>query len=153
MFIRSTWPEDFLWMHWFSIDPFEKFKWLLLLIIPGAPLVLEAQGYYARPFACFPLDHRLDSAQELRNDYRGSHFGHVTFPRCSASLAPSPILFGFIGFLAVYLKEELLRLGFKSQFAQSQMKEARLLVGTRADTVRMAQDLKEKGVDDMEVVA
>jgi len=33
-----------------------------------------------------------------------------------------------------------------------QMKKRVILVGTRADTVRMAHDLKEKGVDSMEVV-
>src|SRR5437870_2592771 len=49
---RFTWPEGFLWLHWDPIDGFEKFKWLLLLVIPGAPLVLEAQGFYQRPFGC-----------------------------------------------------------------------------------------------------
>jgi len=149
---RSTWPEEFLWMHWFPIDPFEKFKWLLLLIIPGSPLVLEAQGYYARPFAC----PRSTTAWILFKSCVLITMGVILvmfFFKMFSLARAVPILFGFIGFVAVYAKEELLRLGFKSQFARTQMKKRVILVGTRADTVRMAQDLKEKGVDNMEVVA
>src|SRR5207248_4768926 len=50
--IRSHWPEDFLWWHWFAIDPFDNIKWLLLIVIPRAPLDLESQGFYSRPFSC-----------------------------------------------------------------------------------------------------
>src|SRR5439155_27132737 len=50
-FYRATWPSDFLWLHWDPIDPFERFNWLLLIVIPAGPLTLEAQGFYRRPYS------------------------------------------------------------------------------------------------------
>jgi exopolysaccharide biosynthesis polyprenyl glycosylphosphotransferase len=53
--------------------------------------------------------------------------------------------------VGVYTKEELLRLGFNSRFAQSQMKRRVILVGAKVDTSRMRVDLATKGVENMEV--
>src|SRR5262245_55381453 len=50
--LRFHAPEDLLWWRFEVIDPFEKFVWLYLLIIPGAPLILESQGFYQRPLFC-----------------------------------------------------------------------------------------------------
>src|SRR3954468_14455141 len=33
-------------------NPFRDYVWLYLILIPAAPLVLEAQGYYNRPLLC-----------------------------------------------------------------------------------------------------
>src|SRR4051812_49120047 len=35
-----------------EINPFGEFSWLLLLVIPAAPFVLEVQGFYSRPVFC-----------------------------------------------------------------------------------------------------
>src|SRR3974390_2325177 len=46
--------NEFL-IHYFHQDPvqpFENYKWLYLVLIPGVPLVLEAQGFYERPILC-----------------------------------------------------------------------------------------------------
>ena len=32
--------------------PLETYKWLFLVLIPAAPLILEGQGFYARPVLC-----------------------------------------------------------------------------------------------------
>src|SRR5258706_11784924 len=32
--------------------PFDSFAWLLVLLVPAAPLILEAQGFYTRPLLC-----------------------------------------------------------------------------------------------------
>ena len=39
----------------FSLDPIGPFKahvWLYLILIPAAPFILEAQGFYNRPLLC-----------------------------------------------------------------------------------------------------
>src|SRR5258706_14986050 len=39
----------------FSLDPiapFDSFVWVYLILIPAAPLILEAQGFYNRPIVC-----------------------------------------------------------------------------------------------------
>src|SRR5215467_9829823 len=33
-------------------DPFDSYVWLYVILIPAAPLVLEAQGFYQRPILC-----------------------------------------------------------------------------------------------------
>src|SRR5687768_88211 len=35
-----------------ALAPFDQFAWLYLIIVPGAPLVLELQGFYQRPLLC-----------------------------------------------------------------------------------------------------
>ena len=149
---RSTWPAEFLWWHWDPIGPFDKFKWLLLLIIPGAPTVLEAQGLYQRPFS----GPRRSTAWILCKSCVMITVAVilVMFLFRMYSLARSvPILFGAISFSLVYAKDELLRLVYKSKFAQSQLKRRVILVGTQGDTSRMREDLDHKGVDNMDVVA
>lgn len=149
---RFTWPEGFLWLHWDPIDGFEKFKWLLLLVIPGAPLVLEAQGFYQRPFG----SSRSTMAWILFKSCVLISVGVILvmfFFKLFSLARAVPILFGGIGFVFIFLKEELLRLVFKSRFAQSQLQRRVILVGTQTDTARMRDDLSHKGVDNMEVVA
>ncbi|HPC62690.1 MAG TPA: sugar transferase, partial [Verrucomicrobiota bacterium] len=34
------------------VVPFEGYVWLYLILIPAAPMVLEAQGFYNRPMLC-----------------------------------------------------------------------------------------------------
>src|SRR5688572_107335 len=35
-----------------ALQSFGHFAWLYLIIVPGAPLVLELQGFYQRPLLC-----------------------------------------------------------------------------------------------------
>src|SRR6266496_1686274 len=119
--LRSNFPDNFLWIHWHDIEPFEKFKWLLLLVVPGAPLILESQGFYSRPFSC----PRYLTAWILFKScvlITVSMIIVMFFCKVFSLARAVPILFGLIGFVAVYAKEELLRFGFQSRFAQAQMK-------------------------------
>src|SRR5215510_6836132 len=34
------------------VNEFSDYKWLYIILIPAAPLILEAQGYYNRPILC-----------------------------------------------------------------------------------------------------
>lgn len=149
---RANWPEGFLWLHWDPIGGFDKFKWLLLIIIPGSPLVLEAQGYYQRPVSC----PRYTTAWILFKSCALITMGVILvmfFFKMFSLARAVPILFGAIGFVLIFLKEELLRVIFKSRFAQSQLKRSVILVGAKADTIRMRDDLNHKGGDSMKVVA
>src|SRR5512141_673880 len=35
--------------HLNPVAPFDRYVWLYLILIPAAPLTLEAQGFYSRP--------------------------------------------------------------------------------------------------------
>ena len=149
---RAAWPSGFLWWHWDPISPFQDFKWLLLIIIPGAPLVLEAQGFYRRPIA----GPRYITAGILLKSCFLITVGVILVMflfRMFLLARAVPPLFGAIAFALVFLKEELLRQGFKSRFAQSQFKRRVILVGASKDTVRMRHDIEQKGMENMEVVA
>ena len=34
----------------YSIDPFQNYQWLLIVIIPFGPIILDLQGFYQSPF-------------------------------------------------------------------------------------------------------
>jgi len=149
---RSTWPSDFLWLHWDLIDTFDKFKWLLLIIIPGGPLILEAQGFYRRPLSC----PRYTTAWILFKSCALITMGVILvmfFFKMFTLARAVPILFGLIAFFLIYFKEELLRLGFKSRFGQFQLTRRVILVGAKEDTLRMRRDLDDKRGENMEIVA
>src|SRR5260221_5169589 len=136
---RFPWPAGFLWWHWQPIDSFDHFKWFLLLIVPGAPIVLEAQGFYRRPLSC----RRATTAWILFKSCLLITIGVilVMFLFKMFTLARAvPILFGVIAFITVFLKEELLRWCYKSKFAQSQLKRRATLVRSRDDISLMPDD-------------
>src|SRR5262245_19388827 len=47
--LRDSFPPRLLGWVFDPIETFDQFVWLYLIIIPGVPLVLEAQGFYQRP--------------------------------------------------------------------------------------------------------
>jgi len=148
---RSSWPENFLWLHWDPIDEFDKFKWLLLLVIFGGPLVLEAQGFYQRPFSA----PRYTTAWLLFKGCVLLTMGVIIvmfFFKIFNLARAVPVLFGGISFVLISLRGELIILLFKSRFARSQINRRVILVGSKLDTSRMREDLGRKGVDTLEVV-
>src|SRR5260221_6641764 len=113
-------------MAWLNLEPFpenasfEKLVWLYFALIPVAPLILESQNFYNRPPMCprgmifWPL---LKGCLITTTGLALAAYSfHLNVPRAV------PTFFGFISFALVYLKEESLRLAFRSKFAQSQYK-------------------------------
>ena len=35
-----------------EVSAFDRYVWLFLVLVPAAPMVLEAQGFYSRPLLC-----------------------------------------------------------------------------------------------------
>src|SRR6266508_4077581 len=131
--LRSNLSLDILENH--PVEPFEQFAWLYLIIFPGAPLVLESQGFYKRPLFC---PRQLTAWLLFKSCVLVAVGVILVMFFFKMGLARSVIiLFGGISFVLVFLSEELLRLAFKSKFAQSQLKRRVIFVGTREDTARM----------------
>jgi exopolysaccharide biosynthesis polyprenyl glycosylphosphotransferase len=135
-----------------SLPPFEQFAWLYLIIVPGAPLILELQGFYQRPMLCS----RAATGWLL---FKGCLFVTLGIIVVMFLLNMKElnrlvvIFFGLISFVLVYISEEILRWGYKSTYGQSQLKKRVMLVGTAEDTARMRADLARKADDSLEVVA
>jgi exopolysaccharide biosynthesis polyprenyl glycosylphosphotransferase len=133
------------------IDPFESYFLFYVALIPGGPLVLEAQGFYDQP----ALASRRTTFWLL---FKGSFFTTMGliiamfFVRHGLSRTV-PILFGFISFGFIALKEELLKLWMRSKFARSQLERRFILVGTEDETERMRRELKRRPEEGMTVLA
>ena len=148
--LRSN-PDIIAWLKLEPASPFENFAWLYLVLIPTAPLILESQRFYNHP----PLCSRGAILWPL---FKGCVF-------ITLELALTVYVFhlivargilvslGCIGFCMVYLKEELLRLLFKSKMAQSQFKRRFILIGTERETAKMRQELEKRADEGVEIVA
>jgi exopolysaccharide biosynthesis polyprenyl glycosylphosphotransferase len=140
-------------LEWFDgrlAQPFGQFAWLYLIIVPGAPLVLELQGFYQRPLFC----PRPVTAWILLKSCTLITLGVIAvlflFQMTLARLVI--IFFGVISFVLMYASEELLLLGYHSKFGQLQLKKRVVLVGTKEDNARTLADLRTQSADSLEVV-
>ncbi len=134
-----------------SIGPFHSYAWLLLIIIPASPLLLEAHGFYSRPLLA---SRRRTALQLLQSCVLTVLIMIVLSFFRQAELARAVIiLFGFISFALVMLKEELVRVWVASTVAQSQLRKRLILVGTTEDTARLQKQLAETARDGIEVLA
>ena len=121
------------------------------LIIPGVPLVLESQGFYQRPM----FSSRRESAWLLFKGCLLATVGVILVMFLfKISLARGVIVFfGFISFGLVFATEELLRMAYKSRFGELQLNKRVILVGAKADTARMKNDLQGRKIDNLEILA
>jgi exopolysaccharide biosynthesis polyprenyl glycosylphosphotransferase len=149
--IRFNAPGELLGWRFDPIDPFDKFVWLYLIIIPGAPFILESQGFYARPL----FASRRETAWRLLKGCALITVGVILamFLFRETAARGVIVLFGFVSFALVFLTEELLRLTYKSRFGEVQFKKRVILVGAREDTQRMREDLRARKLDNLEVLA
>lgn len=133
------------------LEGFDTYVWLYLVLIPVAPMVLEAQSFYNRPVFCS----RRITAWRL---FKGCLFTTLAliltlFLRRTEVARSVVILSGVIGFALVFAKEELLRYAFGSELARAQYRRRFLLIGTGEETERIRQDLKTNSPEDIQVVA
>lgn len=134
-----------------DVASFEGYVWLYLVLIPAAPMVLEAQGFYKRPLLCS----RRGTAWML---FKGCFL--ITLGLVLAlflfrlDIARWALIwFGGISFLLVYAKEELMRYLLQSKLAQSQFRRRFILIGTAKETARMRSELRSKAFETMQIVA
>ncbi|MCX7721533.1 MAG: sugar transferase [Verrucomicrobiae bacterium] len=132
-------------------SPFSHYVWLYLILIPAAPLLLEANGFYDRPL----LGPRKGVVWPL---FKGCALTTVVLILAvfflRLTLARSVIVwFGVISFGLVLLKEEALRLLYQAKFTRAQLKRPFLLVGTTGGLERFRERFKVKPEDEIEIVA
>jgi exopolysaccharide biosynthesis polyprenyl glycosylphosphotransferase len=133
------------------VGEFESFVWLYLVLIPAAPLILEAQGFYDRPLLC-------PRRATLWPLFKGCLFTTIGLTIIlfffKLYLARWVVIwFGGISFILVFTKEEIFRLAFKSKLAQTQYRRRFILVGTAGETSRMRLELQTKSQEEVEILA
>ena len=147
--LRDSIPKHWLGMEFIGIQPFKDFVWLYLIIIPGAPLVLEAQGFYRRP----ALGPRRMTAWLLLKSCALISLAVISILFFSQlQLARTVIvLFGFVAFVMIFSAEEVSRWIAGGRFGQHGLRKRVILVGTPSDTLRMRRELAVRQVENLDV--
>jgi exopolysaccharide biosynthesis polyprenyl glycosylphosphotransferase len=134
-------------------ESFGQNVWLYFALVPAAPLVLESQGFYNRPVVG-----RLSAA--FWPLLKGCFIVTIAmvllvFVFRKSEFAPRGVmvLFGFISFVLVAAKEQLLALALRSRVAKSQYRRRIILAGTPAETARLRREILAHSGDGIEVAA
>jgi exopolysaccharide biosynthesis polyprenyl glycosylphosphotransferase len=131
--------------------PFEAYKWLYLILIPAAPLILESVGFYARS----PFCARSVTAWML---FKSCCFATLALVLAMYLFHMPPVArgvvvwFGFISFGLVFAKEEVLRRLASTKVAQAQYRRRVILVGSIEETARMGEELRAKSEKEVEIL-
>jgi exopolysaccharide biosynthesis polyprenyl glycosylphosphotransferase len=134
-----------------EVGSFDDYVWLYLILLPAAPLILEAQGFYNRPL----LYSRRTMLWQLFKGCLLMTLGLIVvlFLARMSVARWIVIWFGVISFALVFLKDELVRLLVGSKLAQAQARRRFILVGNKEDTLEIRQQLQARSLDEIEVLA
>ena len=151
-FELRTDPQIMKWLHLDPYPPnlFSHLGWLLVILIPGAPLVLEWQGFYNRPILCprnailWPL--LRGCAFITVGLVLASFVLHFNVPRTGM------LWFGALSFVVLGIKEEILRSIYRSKLAQSQYQRRFIVVAAGSEIARLRQEMKQHANEGIAVV-
>ncbi len=149
-FLRSN-PDVIYLLGLQPVNEFHDYRWLYLILIPAAPFILEAQGFYNRPVICS----RRSTAWLLFKSCLITTLVLILvlfFFRMVIARAVI-VWFGFVTFGLVFAKEELLRRFYLSKLAQTSFRRRFILMGTKEETGRMRAELKAKSAEAIEILA
>ncbi len=132
-----------------AVKPFDTYAVLYVILIPVAPLILEAQGFYRRPL----LGSRRTTAWMLFKACLVISLGLVLALFVFRLLIARWVViwFGCIGFMLVYAKEEIFRRVAQNKTARDPYRRRFILVGSGEETDRIRTELKAKLEEDVEI--
>lgn len=124
----------------YSIDPFTNYQWLLVVIMPFGPIILDLQGFYRSP-----LNKTLwkSFVQILRTMIYLSILVSVCviFLRLPLKSRAVPLLFILIATLVLLAKELVLRRRIRRRAAAGKLRERVLLAGVPQDIAALERSL------------
>jgi exopolysaccharide biosynthesis polyprenyl glycosylphosphotransferase len=130
---------------------FEAYLWVYLILIPAAPLILEAAGFYRRPI----LGPRWNTFVSLLRGCVLICMGLTLLLFFSQLLTPRwmVVWFGAIAFVLVYAKEEGVRALFRSRIAQPRFRKRFILVGIASELASLRTQIAAHPDEGIDVVA
>jgi len=133
------------------VAPFETFLSFYFVLLPAVPLVLDSQGFYNRSVVA---PRRLMFWPLVRGCFLVA-LGLTLLLFFFRMYLPRAVIFGFgfLSFALVWLKEELLRLGFKAKFTQAQLRRRFILIGPPEETARMRAAIQARPLENMAILA
>ena len=140
---------------WFPFDkqigPFKEFQWLIFVIIPFGPIILELQGYYS------PLLHKSlprSLGQLGRTAFwlgliiaAASYFLKMHVP--SRAVMP---LFAVIAATALLLRERISVIRYRRRLKEEDLREPVILVGTLEDMKALRHSFTPEQTMDLKVM-
>jgi exopolysaccharide biosynthesis polyprenyl glycosylphosphotransferase len=136
----------------YSIDPFENYQWMLVVIMPFGPIILDLQGFYSSP-----LNKTLwkSFVQILRTMIYLSIMvsGCVIFLHFRLMSRAVPLLFMLIVTVALLTKERLLIRRIRRRASKGQLRERVLLAGIPEDIAALENSLSADESLRLEVMA
>ena len=130
----------------YSIDPFQNYQWLLIVIMPFGPIILDLQGFYQSPFNKTLWK---SFVQIVRTMIYLSILVSVCviFLRLPLTSRAVPLLFILIATAALLLKERLIVRRIRRRAARGQVRERVLLAGVPQDMAALEESLTpEEGI-------
>ncbi len=133
------------------IGPFAQYQWLLLVVVPLTPPLLELQGFYRRPLLA---SRRQTLAQILRGSAWMSLAIIVAMFLFKQEVARGVVsLFLPMVVVAMVVKEESIRLWTHARLGDRGARRRVILLGGDRDLERLGQALKLNAIGDVQVVA
>jgi exopolysaccharide biosynthesis polyprenyl glycosylphosphotransferase len=134
-----------------KIARFPEYFWLFLVVIPLTPVVLEWQGFYERLVFSLVKQMVWQLARTCTICAVGLILIDFMWRQYPAPARSVFVLFGFSSFGLMFLKEEMVRVAYKTKLGQAQYKRRIILVGALEDIRRLQIDIG-KWKEDLEVV-
>jgi len=134
------------------IGPFADFQWLLFVILPFGPIVLELQGFYTNPLA-------KTFGKSLAQIAHGIFWLGLLIAACAYFLklsVPSRAVMPFFVALAagvLLLRERITVTRYRQRAKREDLRERVLLAGTPGDVYQLRDSFTAEQVMDIEVVA
>src|SRR5262245_12716321 len=121
-------------------NPFRDYVWLYLILIPAAPLVLEAQGFYNRALLCPRRTTAWQLAKACAFIVLGLILVGFFFQIVTARVFI--VWFGFVSFGVMFIKEEILQYRRSRKISRVHRRRRFILAGTPEETLRMRRELR-----------
>jgi exopolysaccharide biosynthesis polyprenyl glycosylphosphotransferase len=133
------------------IGPFAQYQWLLLVVVPLTPPLLELQGFYRRPLLA---SRRQTLAQILRGSAWMSLAIIVAMFLFKQEVARGVVsLFLPMIVVTMVVKEEAIRLWTHVRLGDRGARRRVILLGGDRDLERLGEALKLNAIGDVQVVA
>src|ERR1051326_1521160 len=134
-----------------SVNAFKDYAWLYLILIPAAPLILEAQGFYNRPMLCSSNV----TAWALAKGCFLTVLVLILVAFLFQIVAARGVIvfFGFTSFILVFLKEQFVQSRVRRKLSKPEFRRRFILIGTPDETARMRAELKHRTQHDVHIVA
>ncbi|MBA3542949.1 MAG: sugar transferase [Chthoniobacterales bacterium] len=135
----------------YSIDPFRNYQWLLIVIMPFGPLLLDLQGFYQSP-----INKTLGQSfvQIVRTMIYLSILVSVCviFLRLPLTSRAVPLLFILITAILLLLKEAAIVRRIRRRAARGEVRERVLLAGVPQDIATLELSLTREETISLQVV-